>query len=256
MIAVSHRSRTILRVSFLVLLVAGCAERRLRIPRPSPDDAGTADASSLDLSAGDLGALPDLGVTDLGAAADLGRDLGGSADLGLTDLGASVDLGRDLGASTDLGVTDLGPTDLGPRDLGAADLGRDAGPISGVTVSFPSVGDTWTRAGEHLWEAGTSVQGVRSVALATVGRVSIAATLEANALTCDGQDMRLVVDGRVAGTFTISGGDTVVNRDFTFVSGPVSGGVVTLRYENAREVASGCGSARFDKTLSTLTLAP
>lgn len=237
----SHRARSILCVSFLVLFVAACAERRLRTPRPSPDDAGTADASSLDLSAGDLGALPDLGAIDLGAGADLGRDLGGSADLGFADLGAS---------------TDLGVTDLGPPDLGAPDLGRDAGPISGVTVSFPSVGDTWTRSGEHLWEAGTSVQGVRSVALASVGRVSIAATLEANALTCDGQDMRLVVDGRVAGTFTISGGDTVVNRDFTFVSGPVSGGVVTLRYENAREVASGCGSARFDKTLSTLTLAP
>jgi len=210
-----------------------------------------ADASSLDLSAGDLGALPDLGVIDLGSGVDLGRDLGPSTDLGLADLGAPVDLGRDLGASADLGVTDLGP-----RDLGAADLGRDAGPISGVTVSFPAIVDTWTSSGEHLWEAGSSVEGVRSVALVSVGRVVIAATLEANALTCDGQDMRLVVDGRVAGTFTISGGDTVINRDFTFASGPVSGGVVTLRYENAREVASGCGSARFDKALSTLTLAP
>lgn len=243
----------------VLLTVGACAEREVRTRRVPTDDAGTLDASALDsggqmdLGGRDLGATVDLGTSDLGSS-DLGSSDLGTRDLGTADLG-TADLGVDLGVR-DLGAADLGAADLGVRDLGAADLGRDAGPISGGAVAFPTTGDTWSRSGEHLWEAGSSVQGVRAVSLAAVGRAVVAATIEGNTLTCDGQDMRLVIDGRVAGTFTIRSGDTTLALDFTFASAPVSGGAVTLRYENAREVASGCGSARFDKMFSTITLAP
>lgn len=205
--------------------------------RPLPEDAGSTDAATLDSELIDLGVERDLGSADLGS-----RDLG-ATDLGASDLG-SPDLGRDAG------LPDLG------RDLGVVDLGRDAGTTTGTTFSFPNVGDTWTDSSEYLWSAGTSVQGVRSVGLATVGRASISAVITSNSLDCDGQDMRLLVDGHLAGTFTINSGDTLITRDFVFAGGAVSGGTVTLRYENAREVDSGCGSALFDHPASTVTLAP
>lgn len=115
---------------------------------------------------------------------------------------------------------------------------------------------TTPRTGERRWEAGTSAQGVRAVGLPSVGRARRRATCDPNSLDCDGQHMRRPVDGRVVGTFTIDPGARSLDVAFPFASGPVLGGMVTLRYENAHEVRGGCGSARFDKTASMLELAP
>lgn len=118
---------------------------------------------------------------------------------------------------------------------------------------FPAVGDTWTVSGEHVWMMGAYVEG-RRTSIARTSRAVVHAVFDYNGLTCDNQDMRLTINGTEAGRFSIAPGATVLDTTFTFAA--VTGPTYTLRYENVREVTSGCGSARFDKTMSTLRLQP
>ncbi len=108
-------------------------------PKSNPDTG-----VSISTHHGDLGVLPDTGITtDTGPRDTGGTDLSVEdtgappVDGGPEDLGAPIpDMGSDAGI--DVGPPDMGPPDLGPPDLGPPDLGApDLGPPD---MGFPDLG--------------------------------------------------------------------------------------------------------------------
>ncbi|MBW2278890.1 MAG: hypothetical protein JRF63_15460, partial [Deltaproteobacteria bacterium] len=74
-----------------------------------------------------------------------------------------------------------------------------------------------------------------------------------NVLTCDTQDMNVVINGITVGSFAIAAGVYTLDQsyDFTAIAGPS----YTIRYETYVEVEGGCGSATLPYGLgSTITL--
>lgn len=121
------------------------------------------------------------------------------------------------------------------------------------TVVFPSAADTIVPDHGNLWPLGSYVEGARATALTRVTRVDMHLALAANVLTCDTQDMRLLINGTQVGTFSIAGGAVAVDQSFSFAA--IAGPSYTLRYETVRQVGSGCGSAAPDRSgTSTVTL--
>lgn len=126
------------------------------------------------------------------------------------------------------------------------------------TVTFPRSTDTMSPTHGYLWTLGSYVQGSRTTSVATARSVDIRAAPVANGLTCDNQDMRMLINGVEVGRFSVvaGAGTAPIVRTFTFP--PITGPTYTLRYENVRQVASGCGSASFGDSspASTVTLRP
>ena len=120
------------------------------------------------------------------------------------------------------------------------------------TVSFPGPADTVSPSHGYLWTIGSYVQGTRTTTLPSATQAVIHLVIADNVLSCDSQDMRLLVNGVEAGRFSISPGPVVYDRTFVFAMVP--GPTYTLRYENVRQVASGCGSAALSTAGSTVTL--
>jgi hypothetical protein len=128
---------------------------------------------------------------------------------------------------------------------------------SDVVIPFPSAGDLASPDHGYLWSAGSYIEGARTTPLASARQAVMHLVITENILSCDTQDMRLRINGVDAGTFSIGGGTRTL--DLTFSFGAIAGPVYMLRYENARPVTGGCGSANFLPTTtagSTLTLRP
>jgi hypothetical protein len=128
--------------TLLSCLLVGCKRDDGPVDMAEPTDLAVSDLGRPDLSARDLGPLPDL-LTDL-AATDLGADLAPARDLGgPTDLAVPPDLPvpGDLGGGTDLAVPpDLPvPGDLAvPGDLGVrTDLAVPADLATGADLLAP-----------------------------------------------------------------------------------------------------------------------
>ena len=135
-------------------------------------------------------------------------------------------------------------------------LALDVVPLRPVTLDFPTPGDAVSPSHGYLWTLGAYTEGTRSVTLPAPARsVRMHLVIAENSLSCDTQDMRLLVAGLEAGRFAISSGDTAIDRTFSLPS-PVNGPTVALRYETVRQVASGCGSAKLATAGSTITLVP
>jgi len=109
------------------------------------------------------------------------------------------------------------------------------------TVIFPNTGDTLSPSHGNLWTLGAFVEGTRTTMLTGVTGVEIHLVLAANVLSCDTQDMRMLVNGVEVGRFVIASGVFEIDRSYSFAE--VAGPVFTLRYENVRQVGAGCGSA-------------
>jgi hypothetical protein len=123
------------------------------------------------------------------------------------------------------------------------------------TVSFPAAGDTINPTHGYLWTLGSFVEGVRTTGVSSATSVDMHLVLAENLLTCDTQDMRMLVNGVQVGTFAIASGATVVDLTFSFAA--IAGPTYTLRYENTRAVNGGCGSARPDMTgMGSVTIYP
>jgi hypothetical protein len=134
---------------------------------------------------------------------------------------------------------------------------------SSVTLNFPTSSDSWNTAvypAYYFWTAGDWVQGSRATSLPTATHVSIHINVMYNGLTCDNQDMRMLINGVEVGRFSITPGIATLDTSFTFAV--ATGTSYTLRYETVRTVASGCGAASFGPggsptpTGSTVTLSP
>lgn len=123
------------------------------------------------------------------------------------------------------------------------------------TVNFPTSGDTVSPSHGYLWELGSYWEGSRSTSVASTTSVDIHLVIGENVLSCDTQDMRLLLNGTEAGRFTITSTTTAIDTSFSGF-GTVSGPTYTLRYENVRAVSGGCGSAKLSTTGSTVTLNP
>jgi hypothetical protein len=223
-----------------VLAVSGCATSRRA--RPSDGDAGRAADAGSDATAGDAGpgldafvALDATMSVDAFVPRDTGHDVG-------VDTG--VDAGRDAG--TDAG-RDAG-TDAG------TDSGRDAGALSGPTFDFPGASDTSVTMLTNYWNMGDYIEGTRTTSLPTITRLMMNVTTSANGLTCDTQDMDVIVNGTRVGGFMIHSGQTVITDSFTFAA--ITGPTYTIRFQTTRTVTGGCGSSGFDLASSSITLAP
>jgi hypothetical protein len=235
----------------VAVLAAACSQRHGRSGGRGGSDAGPGIADTGTVADGggaDGGVRPDGdAVPDAIAPPDTGFDAGRDAGF---DAGsdAGFDAGRDAGfdAGRDAGF-----------DAGF-DGGFDAGPApvtctAGV-CGFPSVGDRWTVDGEHLWMMGEYVEGSRTPGVASVTRVDAHMVYDYNGLSGDNQDMRILLNAVEIGRFSIAPAET--SHDYSFTFPAIAGPVFVIRYENVREVTSGAGSARFDKTSSTLTFRP
>ena len=130
--------------------------------------------------------------------------------------------------------------------------------VSPVTVNFPSVGDTrYTRYGIQIyfWYAGDYVQGTRTTTLASTRSANIHLVITPNVLSsCGTQNVRMRINGVAVGTFAITRGVTLITRTFNFSA--IAGPTYTLRYETISTVSSGCGSAGYSNTGSTVRLNP
>ncbi|MDQ3033102.1 MAG: hypothetical protein M3Y87_11840 [Myxococcota bacterium] len=123
------------------------------------------------------------------------------------------------------------------------------------TVTFPQSTDTSSSA--YIWQYGGYIQGARSTSLASTTSLDMSLVPTSNGLTCDTQDMRLMVNGTEVGRFVVSPGSVApITRTFTF--GAIAGPTYTFRYENVRQVAGGCGAAQLGSSMpaSTITLRP
>jgi hypothetical protein len=226
-------------------LGSGCASTRRR---PSDADAGHAlDASGTDAAPADAAVMDgapidarviDAGLTDTGTIGPM------------PDAFVSRDAGRDAGQDAS-SARDAG-TDAG-RDAGT-DAGRDAGSISGPTIDFPGTGDTSMTMLTNYWNAGDYIEGTRTTMLASITRLMLNVVVTANTLSCDTQDMDVIVNGVTVGTFMISAGESLLTDSFTFAA--ITGPTYTIRFQTTSTVDSGCGSAGFDLSSSTVTLAP
>ena len=185
------------------------------------------------------------GVIGADAGGVIGVDAGGVTGV---DASARIDAGRDAGV--DAGF------DAG-RDAGL-DAGVDAGAVACMgamcTVSFPTAPDMRFTMLTNFWNAGDYVQGARLTSVPSITGLTMHLVLEADTLTCDTQDARVMVNGTEVGRFSARSGMAPV--DATFVFARITGPSYTFRYETVRTVAGGCGSSGYSNTGSTITLAP
>jgi hypothetical protein len=124
-----------------------------------------------------------------------------------------------------------------------------------VTVDFPTASDPrYTAAGTRFWNLGDYVYGTRATSLGTIWQATMHLVVPAgeNGLTCDNQDMRMMINGVEVGRFSITPGASAVDRTFGFST--LAGPNYTLRYETVRTVNGGCGSAGIGNTGGTVTL--
>ncbi|MBN1771676.1 MAG: hypothetical protein JXB32_10470 [Deltaproteobacteria bacterium] len=123
------------------------------------------------------------------------------------------------------------------------------------TVDFPTAADTrYTSAGTRFWNLGDYISGTRTTSLGTIWQAAMHLVVPAgeNGLTCDNQDMRMLINGVEVGRFSIAPGAYTVDQTFGFST--LVGPSYTLRYETTRTVAGGCGSAGIGNTGGTVTL--
>ena len=141
------------------------------------------------------------------------------------------------------------------NDIGTIELGEAIAPPDPTDVTFPAAGDTRSiSSGANPWNIGDFIEGVRDFGVVgTPTGVTVVIPIERNTLTCDTQDMAVILDGVTVGEFSIAGGDTSVEATF-----PVRAGVtlpeVTIRYETTRTVDDGCGSAGITNDVGAVTL--
>ena len=113
--------------------------------------------------------------------------------------------------------------------------------VTDETVVFPAPGDTRVSLrGDRPWNAGDSIQGVRTTGLPSITGVTLPLRID-NSLSCDSQDMRLRINGTAVGAVIVPAGAPMVNVDLTFPA--IAGPTYTVRLETTRTVGSGCGSA-------------
>ena len=117
------------------------------------------------------------------------------------------------------------------------------------TVNFPAAGDYFSTS--YMWHAGDYVEGSKTTSLTSVTDADIHLVILDNVLSCDTQDVNFIINGTTVGNFSISSGQYTIDQNFSFAS--ISGPVFTLRYQTISTVASGCGSASYSSTGSTVT---
>jgi hypothetical protein len=117
------------------------------------------------------------------------------------------------------------------------------------TFIFPATGDTrFNLSGTNFWNQGDYIEGSRTFTVPTQS-MDMVLVVSPNVLSCDTQDMDVIVDGVTIGSFVVSAGDTQVVANFTFAQ--IAAGVHTLRIETTRTVNPGCGSAGYPDDVST-----
>jgi hypothetical protein len=242
-----HRFAILLGVSLsLAACALGCDERRTTIRR----DAGLAGADAG--SSPDTGfAFPDAAMLDAPFTIDAARS---------DDAGAPID--ARLAFDAFVPIDAFAPPDAfaGRDAFVLVDAGRDAFTATdafssggGTTIPFPATGnDRVAAAMLYYWRAGDYVQATHTTSLSSIREVTTNLVLASNGLTCDTQDVRLLVNSVEVGRFSIASGDTSIARTFTFA--PITGPTYTFRYETTREVGSGCGSAGYTDDVSTVTI--
>jgi cysteine-rich repeat protein len=127
--------------------------------------------------------------------------------------------------------------------------------VTSEVFSFPSSGDTRVGAssGTYFWRAGDYVEGTRTSVLSTITSADVHLVITYNGLTCDSQDVDVIIDSVTVGSFMIVTGDTVIDYPCSFSS--ISGPTYTIRYETSHTVSSGCGAAGYANDAgSTITL--
>jgi hypothetical protein len=180
----------------------------------------------------------------------------GSEDLGCDDDGAG-------GGAARLAVTALPAGTyyaiLDGKDGGTGGVWQVNVAItpSDVVLNFPLAGDLASPDHGYLWSAGSYIEGSRTTTMPSVRQAVVHLVVTENVLTCDTQDMRLRINGAIAGSFSLSSATRTLDTTFSF--GAIAGPTYILRYENARPVSGGCGSVNFLPTTtagSTITLRP
>jgi hypothetical protein len=233
----------------LVPCVVGCDERRSAIRR----DAGLASA--------DTGSIAD---TSFGSPdVPFPMDAPFAIDAPFTvDARRSDDSGPVVDAR--LASDAFAPRDAyAPRDAFVgrdAFAGRDAfspwdafSPGGGTTVLFPATGDPRVASVMlYFWRLGDYVQATHTTSLPSIREVTTNLVLSENSLTCDTQDVRLLVNSVEVGRFSITSTDTTIARTFTFA--PITGPTYTFRYETTRDVGGGCGSSGYADDVSSVTI--
>jgi len=123
-----------------------------------------------------------------------------------------------------------------------------------VVLDFPLPTDTshTLEGGDYYWNAGDYVDGSRTTTLASTTSATIYIAVENSLSSCGQQDMEMLINGIVVGNFVISSGETSVSATFTYAA--IAGPTYDLRYQTTATVASGCGSAGFATSGSTVTL--
>jgi hypothetical protein len=206
-----------------------------------------------------LSAASDVVIDTVGTGYDavlaLGTTCGGS-EVTCDDNGGGATAARiartALGPGTYYVALDGKPSGTGGAWRASVSITR-SGPTSEV-VSFPSPSDATTPSHGYLWNAGNFVEGARTTGLTPITSLDMHLVPSENLLTCDTQDMRLMVNGSEVGRFSVtaSGGTSPIDRTFAF--GALAGPSYTFRIECTRPVAGGCGSARLARGASTLTI--
>ena len=241
----AQRLAIVVGVATSLLTAGGCDERRTTIRRDA--GLGSTDAGS----SPDAGfAFPDAAMLDAPFTFDAAR----YDDAAVTDAPTVFDafaprdafvpidafVGRDAFVSIDAG-----------RDAFAATDAFSSG--AGTTIAFPATGDERLASVMlYFWRAGDYVQATHTTSRASITQITTDLVLSSNGLTCDTQDVRLLVNSVEVGRFSIAMGDTTIARTFTFA--PIAGPTYTFRYETTREVGSGCGSSGYTDDVSTVTI--
>lgn len=236
----------------LVVLAAGCDDRRgtRRDAGGSVDGGGDAPAP-IDAPFGldapferDAGLMSDAAFPLDAPVMDAARPV--DAPLAL-DARAPSDAGRDAPLPADAFVRPDAP--VAPD----ASVGDAFIPGGGETIAFPIATDPRVASVDlYFWRAGDYVEGTRTTATPSITSLTTSLVLDSNSLTCDTQDVRVLVNSVEVGTFAIATGDTTIARTFGFA--PIAGPTYTFRYETISEVGSGCGSAGYSNAGSTLTI--
>ncbi len=194
--------------------------------------------STVTLDASGSSFMPVLFLGDSCGSAARGCDATGSARLTAELLPGRYFVGLDGRASSDAGAWSLSVT-ITPV-------------VVSETITFPTSGDPRYTMYTNMWNAGDYVQGSRTTSLPSVTSVEMTLSINPNILSCDTQDMRLMINGVEVGRFAVAPGATTVSRTFSFPA--VAGPTYTLRLETVRTVSSGCGSAGLPDGVSTFRL--
>lgn len=117
--------------------------------------------------------------------------------------------------------------------------------LGGDTFAFPVEGvDTFSVVFfPYWWNAGDTGYGDRASGIGSVTEASINLSLDANFLSCDTDEFDLLINGVVAGHFSILPGENPVVRSFgPFAAIPAVAGEYEIRIRVTETVLGGCGS--------------